>query len=52
MTSFVESKDFYFIMCNNTEGDKMNDHIEGVFNEMLSDVRFIKLKTYFKFLEK
>ena len=40
MTSFVESKDFYFIMCNNTEGDKMNDHIEGVlFTDKISSLK-------------
>lgn len=28
------------------------NHIEGVFNEMLEDVKFIKLSTYFKSVRK
>lgn len=29
-------------------GDKMNDHIEGIFNSMLEDIKTIKLSTYFR----
>lgn len=25
----------------------MNDHIEGIFNNMLDDIKMIKLSTYF-----
>lgn len=28
------------------------DHIEGKFNEMLEDIKFIKLATYFRGLKK
>lgn len=28
------------------------DHIEGVFNEMLEDVKYIKLATYFREIKK
>lgn len=29
-------------------GDIVKDHIDGIFDSMIEDVKFIKLSTYFK----
>ena len=47
MTSFVESNEKILYICHNNLGDKMNNHIESVFSDMLEDINFIKMKTCF-----
>jgi len=42
-----------FIICVLIQlGDKMNDHIENVFNSMIEDVKLIKLSTYFRSIKR
>lgn len=51
LTCFVEFNAMFTYMCFNKIGEKMN-HIEDVFNNMIEDIKYIKLATYFKKIRK
>ena len=51
MTTFVENNVSFFIIWFNIYGDNMN-HIERIFNSMIEDIKYIKLATYFKNINK
>lgn len=46
LSSFVETNESNQEMCFNN--NMKQDHIETLFNDMLDDIRYIKLATYFK----
>lgn len=42
----------YLHMCGLIKIGEIMDHIEGIFNNMIEDIKYIKLATYFKNIRK